>query len=71
VDDFVAADLRQVDLNGLDLIGVHWSRSTTRWPRADEEWIMAASEPGPGGIYIIRSTSSNEGVVVEPDPASV
>jgi hypothetical protein len=70
-DDFIAADLRRVNLTGLDLIGVRWSRTTTRWPDADEEWILAASEPGPCGIYIIRAAPAPGGLMVAPSPTPV
>ncbi|MGX7828277.1 hypothetical protein ACTG9Q_24615 [Actinokineospora sp. 24-640] len=70
-DDFVTADLRQVNVTNLDLIGVQWSRSTTKWPPADEEWILTASEPGPGGIYTIRAASAGDGLTTAPTPGPI
>ncbi|MEV0027844.1 hypothetical protein [Nocardia sp. NPDC050793] len=36
LNDFIGADLRDVDLAGVPLNGVRWSAATTRWP---EHWI--------------------------------
>lgn len=68
--DFTGVDLREAQLSGVDLVGVRWS-STTRWPPADVDWIVAASEPVGNGVFVIRDTTVNDGAVVVPDPMSV
>jgi hypothetical protein len=68
--DFVGVDLREARLNGLDLVGVRWSKAT-RWPPADVDWIVAASEPVEKGVYVIRGSSTSGGIAVVPDPVSV
>lgn len=63
LDDFGHADLSGVDLAHIDLGGVHWSVSGTRWPAGlDVEALMQQSEEtGPGsGIYVIPRRGETE-----------
>jgi hypothetical protein len=58
LDDFTPANLAHADLTGLDLTGVRWSASGTRWPPGtDVDALRARSrEAAPGtGIYVIAS----------------
>jgi hypothetical protein len=68
--DFTGVDLGEASLSGLDLTGVRWSK-TTRWPMADVDWIVAASEPVGSGVYVIKESSAGDGVMVASDPVSV
>lgn len=52
-DDFSAADLRDVDLTGMPLTGVRWSRAT-QWPTAWKEQIERRSEEIEPGLFEIR-----------------
>lgn len=58
LNDFVTADLRDADLAGIDLTGVHWSERGTQWPAGlDVEALKARSEktfPG-SGTWVVRS----------------
>src|SRR5262249_48135718 len=51
--DYAGADLRTVELAGLDLQGVRWSE-TTRWPPRWENTIREHSVRLPGGGYEYR-----------------
>jgi hypothetical protein len=58
LDDFTAADLRAAVLAGVDLAGVRWSITKTRWPEAvDVEDLKARSDETPpgSGIFTVRS----------------
>ncbi|MEU5282099.1 hypothetical protein AB0G87_37450 [Streptomyces asoensis] len=58
LDDFTTADLRNTDLAGLDLGGIHWSEHSTQWPAAAdvEDLKTRSDEAAPGsGTWIIRS----------------
>ncbi|MFF4225833.1 hypothetical protein ACFYZH_23635 [Streptomyces abikoensis] len=56
LDDFTTSDLRAADLSGLDLGGVRWSESGTRWPATvDVDDLKARSEQEGGGIWVVRS----------------
>lgn len=56
LDDFTTSDLRAADLSGLDLGGVRWSESGTRWPATvDVDDLKARSEQEGGGIRVVRS----------------
>ncbi|MER8012379.1 hypothetical protein [Streptomyces sp. NPDC094149] len=58
LDDFTTGDLRDVDLAGVDLGGVHWSEHTTQWPPSvDVEDLKTRSDeiPSGTGIWIVRS----------------
>jgi hypothetical protein len=54
LDDFVHADLSQIDLSSVDLRGMRWSLSGTRWPSdiSLEELLVMSKETEPE-IYII------------------
>ncbi|MFG2961579.1 hypothetical protein ACGF5O_48685 [Streptomyces sp. NPDC048291] len=58
LDDFTQADLRDADLKGTDLAGVHWSQHTTLWPPAvdinDLKTHSKETQAG-SGVWIIRS----------------
>jgi hypothetical protein len=50
VSDFTSADLSDVELDGVELRGVRWSLSTTRWPAGWQEFVLETSvpiDPGP------------------------
>src|SRR5262249_40075456 len=51
--DYAGADLRTLELAGLDLQGVRWS-DTTQWPPQWEDTIRGHSVPLPGGGYEYR-----------------
>ncbi|MFE1927518.1 hypothetical protein ACFW91_33810 [Streptomyces asoensis] len=58
LDDFTTADLRNTDLAGIDLGGIHWSQHSTQWPPAtDVEDLKTRSDEAPpgSGTWIIRS----------------
>ncbi|MGW2747076.1 hypothetical protein [Streptomyces sp. NPDC001450] len=58
VNDFTTSDLRAVPLDGVDLDGVRWSETGTRWPPVvDVEDLKARSEESPAhsGIWVVRS----------------
>ena len=58
LDDFSQADLSRADLDHIDLMGIHWSVSGTRWPPSldVEALIQQSEETEPGsGIYVITS----------------
>ncbi|MFF9346654.1 hypothetical protein [Streptomyces sp. NPDC014734] len=57
LDDFTHDDLRDTNLWGLDLSGVHWSQSTQWPPVVDIEALKARSDETPpgSGIWIVRS----------------
>ncbi|WP_030913180.1 hypothetical protein [Streptosporangium amethystogenes] len=58
LDDFTTADLRTADLSGIDIEGVRWSESGTRWPaEVDIEALRARSEEvGTGsGVHVVRA----------------
>jgi hypothetical protein len=56
--DFVGADLREVSLTGISLVGVRWS-STTRWPLQWEEQIRRVSvEIGPDLFEVRPGTAT-------------
>ncbi|GHD96061.1 hypothetical protein [Streptomyces naganishii] len=69
INDFTTADLRAVDLDGLDLAGVRWSETGTRWPAAvDVEELKSRSEETPpcSGIWVVRSgTATVRGLPVD------
>ncbi|MFG2825045.1 hypothetical protein ACGFX4_37165 [Kitasatospora sp. NPDC048365] len=57
LDDFTQADLRTVDLTGINLEGVRWSEYSTRWPPAvDIERLRSDSQEtrAGSGIYVVR-----------------
>ncbi|MFE2961177.1 hypothetical protein [Nocardia tengchongensis] len=56
-DNFVGADLRNVDLGGVQLHGLKWSK-TTRWDREAFKYIRRQSVPLGNGIWEIRDGSS-------------
>ncbi|MFH8938873.1 hypothetical protein [Streptomyces griseosporeus] len=61
VNDFTTSDLRAVPLTGVDLDGVRWSETGTRWPAAvDVEELKARSEetPAHSGIWVVRSSGT-------------
>ena len=62
-DDFLDADLTEVDLTGVWLDGVQWTVST-RWPAAWEEEIRQNSEEIALGIWEVRSGNTREKVLV-------
>jgi hypothetical protein len=57
LDDFTTADLRTAQLADIDLTGVRWSETETRWPEeVDIDALKSRSneiEPG-SGVYVIR-----------------
>ncbi|BEL06089.1 hypothetical protein Q0Z83_042800 [Actinoplanes sichuanensis] len=59
-NDFTTADLSDVDLTGVSLIGVRWSMSNTRWP--SEQWraqaLLTSRELG-DGTYEIETGTTN------------
>lgn len=58
LDDFSHADLSEIDLTTVDLVGIRWSERNTRWPPGtDIERLRSASEetePGSGVFVITR-----------------
>ena len=57
LDDFVDADLGQMDLADIDLSGVRWSLRGTRWPAALDVGRLqrASQETAPGSqIYVVQ-----------------
>ncbi|WP_436762722.1 hypothetical protein [Streptosporangium sp. V21-05] len=61
LDDFTTADLRAANVTGVNLDGVRWSESGTKWPRGmDTEALKVRSEEiGTGsGIHVVRSGSA-------------
>ncbi|MBT2225659.1 hypothetical protein [Nonomuraea sp. NEAU-A123] len=57
LDDFTASDLRSLRLADIDLEGVRWSETGTRWPEeVDIDDLKAHSEEiGAGsGLYVVR-----------------
>ncbi|WP_329348904.1 hypothetical protein OG226_12080 [Streptomyces sp. NBC_01261] len=69
INDFTTADLRAVDLDGLDLAGVRWSETGTQWPPAldVEELKSRSEETSPySGIWVVRSgTATVRGLAVD------
>lgn len=57
-NDFSEADLRDVDLTGMPLTGVRWSRAT-QWPPAWEEQIDERSEEIEPGLFEIRDGTTH------------
>ncbi|WP_438297704.1 hypothetical protein [Streptomyces sp. HUAS TT7] len=58
IHDFTVADLREANLDGIDLSGVRWSEHNTRWPASvDIETLKTESEetPADSGFYVVRS----------------
>jgi hypothetical protein len=59
LSDFTSTDLSEVELDGIDLRGVRWSLTTTRWPDGWQEPILEASvpiNPGPHpDLYEVRN----------------
>lgn len=58
LDDFTTSDLRAVDLDGIDLVGVRWSEHGTLWPVAvdvEELKIRSKEDPVGSGVYVIQS----------------
>lgn len=56
LDDFTTSDLRTAELGGVDLDGVRWSESGTRWPATvDVDDLKSRSEGKGGGIWVVRS----------------
>jgi hypothetical protein len=63
LDDFSQADLSEVDLAHVVLIGVRWSVSGTRWPPSQdvEALIQESEETEPGsGVYVITYWGESE-----------
>jgi hypothetical protein len=52
--DFTNADLRRLDLIGIDLTGVRWSKKSTRWPPRLAPLIEQLSVAIADGIWEIR-----------------
>ncbi|MDT0450746.1 hypothetical protein [Streptomyces hesseae] len=56
LDDFTTSDLRAAELVGVDLGGVRWSESGTRWPATvDVDDLKNRSEDKGGGIWVVRA----------------
>jgi hypothetical protein len=53
-DDFTNVDLRTVNLAGIRLGGIRWSRTTTRWPENHLALIELISEPIGQDLCVIR-----------------
>jgi uncharacterized protein YjbI with pentapeptide repeats len=69
VTDFTNTDLRAVDLSGVALEGVRWSRHTTQWPEEWRSYIEANSVPVGLDLYEIRpgaSTPADEDILITP-----
>ena len=62
-DDFLDADLTEVDLTGIWLKGMQWTAST-RWPAAWEEEIQQNSEEIALGIWEVRRGNTREKALV-------
>ncbi|MFF0533587.1 hypothetical protein ACFYT3_35125 [Nocardia amikacinitolerans] len=54
LNDFIGADLRDVDLAGVPLDGLRWSAATTRWPERWIEQIERDSVPVGDGVFEIH-----------------
>lgn len=69
INDFTAADLRAVALEGIDLAGVQWSESGTHWPpEVDVEELKSRSEETPphSGVWVVRSgTATVRGFAID------
>jgi hypothetical protein len=55
--DFITADLRDVDLTGVQLAGLLWSRATTRWPADWEAQIELDSVEVAPDVLEVRGGS--------------
>jgi hypothetical protein len=69
INDFTMADLRAVDLDGVNLAGVRWSETGTQWPPAvDVQELKSRSEETPphSGIWVVQSgTATVRGLAVD------
>jgi hypothetical protein len=70
LSDFTSEDLTRVNLDGVNLRGVRWSLTNTRWPEGWREAMLKASTPlvpePPADLYEVRDDPQVPHLVSQP-----